>query len=338
VNLLLSICIPTINRGKFLPETLNSILNQITDDVEIVLVDGGSKDNTAEIARAFCSEHPCIRYILSPYAGDTSLPSNAGFDRDCDHAVRSARGEYCWLMTDDDILVPNALATIREKIENDFDVIITATKVKDIRLDKTLLAKRTSVDDDKVFMVNQFNEFFSCAANAMTFVGCIILRRKIWIEQNTSRYFGSGFIHIAAIFNCVLANPTLVLSTPLVIIRYSNALWTQRAFQIMMISWPQLVWALPAIDAKSKASVVHREPWRKIKPLIRLRALGAYDNSVYKTHLQSKSMPVLLRTMIYGVAIVPRPLTRILTKIVALKRSVMNGDQLLLQDLIDSGK
>ena len=49
----LSICIPTYNFGEFIGATLQSIIKQATDEVEIVVVDGASTDNTAEVVRAF---------------------------------------------------------------------------------------------------------------------------------------------------------------------------------------------------------------------------------------------------------------------------------------------
>jgi len=45
----LSICIPTYNFGRFIGETLDSILPQATEDVEVTVVDGASTDNTADI-------------------------------------------------------------------------------------------------------------------------------------------------------------------------------------------------------------------------------------------------------------------------------------------------
>ena len=45
----LSICIATLNRGAFIGETLDTIVPQLRDDVELVIVDGASKDNTGEV-------------------------------------------------------------------------------------------------------------------------------------------------------------------------------------------------------------------------------------------------------------------------------------------------
>jgi abequosyltransferase len=47
----LSICIATLNRARFLKETLARILGQASDEVEVVIVDGASSDGTEEVVR-----------------------------------------------------------------------------------------------------------------------------------------------------------------------------------------------------------------------------------------------------------------------------------------------
>jgi abequosyltransferase len=58
----LSICVPTYNFGKFIGDTLKSILCQTADGVEINVLDGASTDNTSDIVRQFQANYPNLKY------------------------------------------------------------------------------------------------------------------------------------------------------------------------------------------------------------------------------------------------------------------------------------
>jgi abequosyltransferase len=51
-SLLLSICIATYNRGGYIGETLDTIIPQLDNDVELLVVDGASTDNTKDVVRS----------------------------------------------------------------------------------------------------------------------------------------------------------------------------------------------------------------------------------------------------------------------------------------------
>lgn len=90
----LSFCIPTYNRKLYLEETVRSILNQRDFLVEIVISDNHSTDGTEELAHSLHKDYPNITY----YRWDEEVECG----RNLLKAVELARGEYCWLMTDDD--------------------------------------------------------------------------------------------------------------------------------------------------------------------------------------------------------------------------------------------
>lgn len=135
----LSICIPTLNRAAFIGETLDSIVSQLDQGVELVIVDGGSKDGTDRIVASYAERFPQIRYVNT---GLGEKASNAGFDRDCNHAVELARGTHCWLMTDDDVLRPGAVAQVLGAVRAGHDVAILSCVVRDLQLRRTLVASR----------------------------------------------------------------------------------------------------------------------------------------------------------------------------------------------------
>src|SRR6266403_2104202 len=105
----LSFCIPTYNRADYIGSTLTNILAQCRDDVEIIIIDGASTDNTAEVVENLRCKFNNIHYY--------SESRNNGVDADLAKAVAMAHGEYCWLMSSDDCLAPGAVARILAEIE-----------------------------------------------------------------------------------------------------------------------------------------------------------------------------------------------------------------------------
>ena len=80
---MVSIIIPTYNREKTILRAINSVLEQTYNDIEVIIVDDGSKDNTREIIESLnCSK---IRYIYQENGG-ASKARNTG--------IRAAEGEY----------------------------------------------------------------------------------------------------------------------------------------------------------------------------------------------------------------------------------------------------
>jgi len=129
----LSICIATFKRGAFIGETLASILPTLPEGVEVLVLDGASPDNTAEVVTDWALRHGHLRYIRAE--------TNSGVDQDYDKAVSYARGDYCWLMTDDDLLRPDAVARVLAACADDPDLVVVNSDVEDHGLER-LLATR----------------------------------------------------------------------------------------------------------------------------------------------------------------------------------------------------
>ena len=65
-----SIIVPVYNTGEYLPECLESVCNQTIRDIEIICVNDGSTDNSAEILEVFASRDNRIRVIEQPNGGE----------------------------------------------------------------------------------------------------------------------------------------------------------------------------------------------------------------------------------------------------------------------------
>ena len=302
----LSICIPTLNRGDYIGETLQSIASQWEEGVEIVIVDGGSTDNTEQVVNTFRERIPHIRYTKRD--SSQKKPSNEGFDRDCDHAVMLAQGTYCWLMTDDDLLKAGALRKVLGGTDQGHDLIIASAEVRNEDFTDLLVANRPGLAQDTVFQPGDWEDFARLVGSHLTFVGAVVIRRELWMERNREKYYGSGFIHVGVIFDQPIPGSLLVTAAPLVTIRFGNAQWTTRAFQIWMINWPSLIWSFPSLSDKAKSGIAAREPWRSPKTLLFNRAMGMYSIREYEAFIATRPGSRTWHTLLWLIARLPRAL------------------------------
>jgi glycosyltransferase involved in cell wall biosynthesis len=273
----LSICIATFNRAAFIGETLERLLAQLTDSVEVVVLDGGSTDATQEIMQRFAVQEPRLRYFRE------ARP--CGVDQDFDRAVTLARGEYCWLMADDDLLKPGGMEAVLTALGRDYSLLVVNAEIRNQDMSDLLQASRLELASDRVYAPEEMDRLFAETGSYLTFIGCVVIRRSLWLERRREPYFGSLFIHVGVIFQQRLPGPTCVIAAPLVSIRYGNAMWRPKDFEIWMFKWPGLVWSLAGISDSARRSTTPRDPWRKPLTLLFYRAKGTYSIVEYREWL-----------------------------------------------------
>lgn len=270
VGLRLSICIPTFNRAAFIGLTLDSIISQASSqDLEIVVLDGASTDNTESVVQQRASVFDRLRYIRQ----DT----NNGFDRDCNRVVELARGEYCWLMTDDDLFKPGAVKAVLEALRRECSLIVVTSEACDYSMTRVLQRRWLNLDEDRVFGPSEMDGLFTELGDVLKYVGGIVIRRSIWLEREKESYYGSSFVYVGVIFQKSLPGEALVIAHPLISYRTGNSHeFSPRMFEIMFFKWPSLVWSL-ALSQTAKQKICHSEPWRDNHSLLLYRGWGYYD-------------------------------------------------------------
>jgi glycosyltransferase involved in cell wall biosynthesis len=97
----ISIVTPSYNQGEFLEKTILSIINQDYKNIEFIVIDGGSSDNSVEIIKKY-EMH--IDYWVSEVDKGQSDAINKGFER--------ATGDIFYWINSDDFLLPNVLSKI----------------------------------------------------------------------------------------------------------------------------------------------------------------------------------------------------------------------------------
>ena len=101
---LISVIVPVYNTGKYLEECLQGIVNQSYRNLDIIIVDDGSTDNSMEIAERFRSEDTRVRIIRNKKNSGISYSRNVGLD--------NARGEYVAWCDSDDVYHPLFVETL----------------------------------------------------------------------------------------------------------------------------------------------------------------------------------------------------------------------------------
>jgi len=275
----LSICIATFNRARFIGETLDSILGQINSNVELIVVDGASPDSTPEVMAKYLSQYPAIRYYREK--------ENSGVDKDYDKAVGYATGEFCWLMTDDDLLLPGAIGRVLNKLDGQYDLVVVNAEIKNADFTKMLDEKIISCELDREYGSGDGESLFADTAQGLSFIGCTVIRREVWLARNRQLYFGTLFVHVGVIFQQPIARAALI-AEPQITIRYGNAMWTARGFEIWMVKWPELIWSFKGYSDRTKSAVCSRSGLHNLKRLMFYRATGIYTPEMYRHILAAK--------------------------------------------------
>ncbi len=94
---MISVIIPTFNYAEFIPDAIESVLSQTFEDLEIIVVDDGSTDNTKDVLNKYSDK---IKYYYQDNKGPASA-RNLG--------IKNASGSYICFLDSDDIFIPNKL-------------------------------------------------------------------------------------------------------------------------------------------------------------------------------------------------------------------------------------
>lgn len=107
-DVLISVVVPTYNYARVLPRALDSVLCQWADDLELIVVNDGSRDNTLEVLAEYVSRYPQVQVIDQ---------ANAGAAAARNRAIAQASGRYILLLDADDELTPEAIPALREVLD-----------------------------------------------------------------------------------------------------------------------------------------------------------------------------------------------------------------------------
>lgn len=193
----LSICMPTRNRAEFIKDALESVISQSDKSVEIVIVDGASTDNTQEVVGRFQKIFSNIVYYRAEV--------NGGVNRDMAKTIELARGQYCWMLSDDDTLKPGAMSRMLKEIESGYEIYLSNVTACDIQMRP--ISNRFWLSlfvRDTVFNLHEEKDFISYCDKAnsigalFSYMSSIVLKRGEWLKTGYDFEFDNTAYALAA--------------------------------------------------------------------------------------------------------------------------------------------
>ncbi|MBT9151159.1 MAG: Abequosyltransferase RfbV [candidate division WS2 bacterium] len=212
----LSIVIPTYNGSRYIREALDSVISQLEDideEIEIVISDNASTDQTPEIIRDYQRKYPFIKYFRNE--------ENVGADSNFDLAIRRSTGKYVWLFSDDDKLKGSAIRKVLEVLGKypNIGLIWVNYGIYNEDFSVCRMERRDLKTMEDVYC-SSADEFYTTTHILSTGCSTNIVKRSAWNNVGKDRFIGSGFIHVGVVGSYLIKeNNAYCINYPYVMIR-----------------------------------------------------------------------------------------------------------------------
>lgn len=193
----ISVIIPVYNTATYLECAVRSIMSQSLTDIEIIIINDGSTDNSLEVANTMANQDHRI-VVYSQQNGGLSVARNNG--------LQKAVSEFIYFMDSDDELEPDALEHCYKKIvDGNLDIVFFNASI--LHEDKTTAPfsfdyDRVPIDDSKIYKGAEMMEFLidhDCYRSS----ACLYVARRSFID-NIGLSFYPGIIHEDELYTALL--------------------------------------------------------------------------------------------------------------------------------------
>ncbi len=172
-----SVIIPTYNGSRFIEQTIRSVLNQTFSNLELIVVDDGSTDNTASIIEKLASEDKRIILKKIPNSGGPTIPSNLG--------ISLAQGKYIAFLDHDDEWKQDKLEKVLKVFEENkkIDIVCSAVEILQNETGKKQLSSLKRRINTKTDMLSgaYFNTFSMIVVKKEVFQSVGVLDTKLLV-------------------------------------------------------------------------------------------------------------------------------------------------------------
>lgn len=154
-----SIGLPTYNGASRLVRAVSSVIAQDYDNIEIIISDNGSIDDTEGVCAALCQLYPCIRYFRQPV--------NRGVTANYSFVLEKATGDYFLWLSDDDALEPGILERYTNFLSVNPDYSLVSGQVNYWQDNKLVMVEKEFTMDHSSPSLRVINYYFKVMHGAM---------------------------------------------------------------------------------------------------------------------------------------------------------------------------
>ena len=170
----LSVIVPVYNVEKYIDKCLNSLVNQTLKDIEIIVVNDGTKDKSEDIIKKYMSKYSNIVYLKKENGGQGSARN---------YGLEHAKGDYIGYVDSDDYVELDMYEKMYSKaIEDNSDIVICGSynikdDIKTLDIDRKLFDSNINAFFGRMAVWNKIYKKDLLTKNNMTF------RSKYWYED-----------------------------------------------------------------------------------------------------------------------------------------------------------
>ena len=169
----LSVIIPVFNTSKYIRKCLDSIVNQSMKDIELIIVNDGSEDNSETVIKHWIekNKHVNVKYLKK---------ENSGLSDARNYGIRFATGKYIAFIDSDDYIDKNLFKNLEKYMADDIEVI--KFKIKTVDEKGKIIEKLEGPVFEKCTGEEAFEKL--CTEDKYIDPACIYLyRREFWVSN-----------------------------------------------------------------------------------------------------------------------------------------------------------
>ena len=178
MSMLVSVIVPAYNHEAYIEAALRSVLDQSYTDIELIVIDDGSTDNTGTIIQGI--DDPRVSYFYQ---------ENQGAHISINRGIEQSRGDYVSILNSDDIYACNRIALCVDYMQQHPQCGALVSRLRGIGADGKKVSKRDSIhirawldwykDSLPMFKHDQFNPNAFCR-NIMITTSNLFVRREVF--------------------------------------------------------------------------------------------------------------------------------------------------------------